>query len=151
MVESYNIGIDAHDKYAQRIEGLREYEQSYPLSSAQTGAIASHTSVLKLRPDMPHIILLMRLNKKKQWALFGIPSRFYNRRHSTSYILSDPEELDADIATLSSYVEQYAGLVDEEEGPFSDGQTLMQFISHAKNYNLMVDEVHARMKQFMQG
>ena len=147
MVESWNIGIQAHDSYAKRVEGLREFEQSLRLAPSESGRIATHTTILKLRPEIPQIILLMRLDKRKTWAGFSFPEAYYLWRRRRSYFLAPNEKLFADRDRIASYLEQHGGYDEDEQ----EGKSLMEFFEEVAAYNDLVSEVEARTKQFLQG
>ena len=151
MVESWNIGMGAHDTYAKGVEGLREFSESLRLTPSETGAVVHHTSVLKLKPEVPQLVLLMRQNLRKNWANFSIPKEYYQWRRDRSYFLAPNEKVLADKERLAAFVDQQRGLVDEEKSPGVDGETLINFLSEVQVYNGLVGEVEARTRQFLQG
>lgn len=150
MVESWNIGMGAHDTYAKGVEGLREFSESLKLTPSETGAIVHHTTILKLKPDIPQLAVLMRLNRRKTWADFSFPEAYFLWRRRRSYFLDLNEKIYADKERLAAYVDQHRGFQQDEEEE-SDSQTLMQFLEEVADYNNLVAEVEARTRQFLQG
>ncbi|MCP5469498.1 MAG: DUF5399 family protein [Chlamydiales bacterium] len=169
--------MKAHDDYAHRQASFEKYTTDYNLTPEKSGVVAAHTSIQKLRPDIPQLIRLMRLDRRKTWADFGIPKDYYYQRSASAYIaasLGNQEKIAADMQRLAAMIEQQGGFVDaaederlwekegekdqqqkqeqSEEGSVEDeGQTIIQFLHLIKVTNEMIDEVYARMKQFLQG
>lgn len=154
MVESFNIGMKAHDDYARAQKQLEAYKDVYKISPERAGIIASHTFVQQLTPEIPHIVRLMRLDQRILWAFFDLFDYFKKERHKrrlkSRYLIPSfgaPENLDAEMQKLIGFLEEHK----EETQSFEEGQTILEFLTSVKETNLMIDEVHARIKQFVQG
>ena len=149
VVESFNIGMEAHDRYAHNQSQLEQY--AHELSPDKAGVVASHTTIQKLTPDVPRLVTLMRLNRKKMWANFETPKNFFSQRRASSYVapsLGNREKLSADRQRVTALLDQNEGFTDAAEQP---GQTVLQFLADVQYTNDMTDDAYANMKRFVQG
>ncbi|MCH9610156.1 MAG: hypothetical protein S4CHLAM81_07300 [Chlamydiales bacterium] len=145
MAESWNVDPAAHDFYAQGVRQLQEFEQTLK-PPKDSGTVAHHTTVLQLQPEVPHVVRLMRQDHRKSWADFAYPTNYFSWRYQSSYFLGSNDKIAADRERVIAHNEQNQGYGDSHEG-----ETIANFLTKVTNYNDLVSDVMARIKQFLQG
>ncbi|MCH9609328.1 MAG: hypothetical protein S4CHLAM45_08000 [Chlamydiales bacterium] len=168
MVEVFNIGIGQHERYAQDQEMVEKFQEQYHMPPAGARYIAGQTKILDLVPKQPALELLMQTQKRKSWAQFKSPQNFYNQSYASQFIvpsLGPIEKQDADIARIRAILEEEGDgqeegdqPTEEEEGDGqeegdqpTEGEILLDLLMTVRDTNEMIDYVHSRIGQFLQG
>jgi hypothetical protein len=168
MVEIYSYDISTHERFARDQQEIEAFRKQYHIPPGGARLVAVQTRILDFVPKHPAIVLLWQTYKRKMWAGFRIPEKYYLQRFASSYIapsLGSKEKQDADINRLEAFLkrktnglferglnlEKNQSLNSEEKKMINEGEALISLLEKGvKEPNELVDIIFARMHQFVQ-
>ncbi|MBS0623110.1 MAG: DUF5399 family protein [Verrucomicrobia bacterium] len=158
MAEIFNDDINfrtgrQHAQTQQELEQFRQQHYSGGISSTIEQGVASSTSVLVVAPTSNYLDRITGVLDRTNWSVFEVPENFNTQRPSSIYLapsLGAPQNQDADIKNVLSMMQQVNAQQANNPNAQLEGQPIVDMLTELKETNLFIDEVRARMNQFIQ-
>jgi hypothetical protein len=168
-----NLDFVNHERFASDTKDYELFKADLRVDNPaiiETNYISKQVEVNSLQPTVPSLISLFEADQKSTWAHFEAPANFFTTRSINGYVVSklgSPSAQEADIEKLEKKLHAISNKLREayqNPATFSD-----QEIAELKNLkkqglrllrtlykgildtHQMVDFVHGRMLQYLQG